>query len=298
MESFGLPCVHLVGVVVYLNMTANPRSLILEGWTKRTKQLHAHSDRVRVGEILDAAYMSMHAAMLDDCRELVSLSCRFFEDYVDVKTRLAKERQSLRNKHRQRLGVAEEASRVSVRDPLRARYKGCGRRVVTSRDKFHRVQRCRLTVLVGDYASCWIEYRWLLRVLLVEVTSEGMSEFELKMPITLKLCFVDGLGFPGTKTHNINRVMVARRPLPSGCSSPPLPAFLCFRGQKFIDFVASSFISSQNDIGHGNQFEGVEKGSLNTGYYLKSITIYPIKSCGGNTICRVSTLQRKIANLA
>ncbi|RYR50294.1 hypothetical protein Ahy_A07g036896 [Arachis hypogaea] len=144
MESFGLPCVHLVGVVVYLNMTANPRSLILEGWTKRTKQLHAHSDRVRVGEILDAAYMSMHAAMLDDCRELVSLSCRFFEDYVDVKTRLAKERQSLRNKHRQRLGVAEEASRVSVRDPLRARYKGCGRRVVTSRDKFHRVQRCRL----------------------------------------------------------------------------------------------------------------------------------------------------------
>ncbi|KAL4329198.1 hypothetical protein AHAS_Ahas13G0276100 [Arachis hypogaea] len=31
--------------------------------------------------------MSMHAAMLDDCRELVSLSCRFFEDYVDVKIR-------------------------------------------------------------------------------------------------------------------------------------------------------------------------------------------------------------------
>ncbi|QHO01479.1 uncharacterized protein DS421_13g415450 [Arachis hypogaea] len=33
--------------------------------------------------------MSMHAAMLDDCRELVSLSCRFFEDYVDVKIRPA-----------------------------------------------------------------------------------------------------------------------------------------------------------------------------------------------------------------
>ncbi|QHO49658.1 protein FAR-RED IMPAIRED RESPONSE 1-like [Arachis hypogaea] len=30
MESFGLPCVHMVGVLVYLNMKAIPRSLILE----------------------------------------------------------------------------------------------------------------------------------------------------------------------------------------------------------------------------------------------------------------------------
>ncbi|XP_029145582.1 molybdenum cofactor sulfurase isoform X2 [Arachis hypogaea] len=51
--------------------------------------------------------------------------------------------------------------------------------------------------------------------------------------------------------------------------------------KKFIDFVASSFVSSQNDICHGNQLEGIEKGSPDTGYHLKSITIYPIKSCGG-----------------
>ncbi|XP_020969790.1 molybdenum cofactor sulfurase isoform X2 [Arachis ipaensis] len=51
--------------------------------------------------------------------------------------------------------------------------------------------------------------------------------------------------------------------------------------KKFIDFVASSFVSSQNDICHGNQLEGIEKGSPDTGCHLKSITIYPIKSCGG-----------------
>ncbi|RYR28306.1 hypothetical protein Ahy_B01g052421 isoform E [Arachis hypogaea] len=144
MEFFGLLCVHMVVVLVYLNMTAIPKGLILDRWTKRAKQPRAPCDETRVGEIPDAAYMSMHAAMLDDCRELVSLSCQFFEDYVDVKTRLAKERQSLQDKHRQRLGVAEEARRVSVRDPMRARYKGYGRRVVTSRGKFRRVQRCRL----------------------------------------------------------------------------------------------------------------------------------------------------------
>ncbi|KAL4373162.1 hypothetical protein AHAS_Ahas05G0054200 [Arachis hypogaea] len=139
MECFGLSCVHMVGVLVYLNMTAIPKGLILDQWTKRAKQSRAPCDGTRVGEISDAAYMSMHATMLDDYRELVSLSCQFFEDYMDVKTWLAKERQSLRDKHRQRLGVVEEASRVSIRDPMRARYKGCGRRVVTSRGKFRRV---------------------------------------------------------------------------------------------------------------------------------------------------------------
>ncbi|KAL4299050.1 hypothetical protein AHAS_Ahas17G0062100 [Arachis hypogaea] len=63
MESFGLPCVHMVGVLVYLNMTAIPKGLILDRWTKRAKQPRAPCDGTRVGEIPDAAYMSMHAAI-------------------------------------------------------------------------------------------------------------------------------------------------------------------------------------------------------------------------------------------
>nr|AJD81373.1 molybdenum cofactor sulfurase [Ammopiptanthus nanus] len=51
--------------------------------------------------------------------------------------------------------------------------------------------------------------------------------------------------------------------------------------KKFVDFVASSFLLSSNHIGHGNHLKGLEKGFSDTGYYLKSITIYPIKSCGG-----------------
>ncbi|XP_073226054.1 molybdenum cofactor sulfurase isoform X4 [Cicer arietinum] len=50
--------------------------------------------------------------------------------------------------------------------------------------------------------------------------------------------------------------------------------------KKFVDFVTSSFMSSRNHVDHGNQLEGVN-GFLDTCYYLKSITIYPIKSCGG-----------------
>ncbi|KAK7313969.1 hypothetical protein VNO77_39176 [Canavalia gladiata] len=51
--------------------------------------------------------------------------------------------------------------------------------------------------------------------------------------------------------------------------------------KKFVDFVASSFMLPQNHIDHGNQLKGLGNGFVDTGYYLKSITVYPIKSCGG-----------------
>ncbi|PNY07466.1 molybdenum cofactor sulfurase-like protein, partial [Trifolium pratense] len=50
--------------------------------------------------------------------------------------------------------------------------------------------------------------------------------------------------------------------------------------KKLVDFVTSSFVSPQNHVDNGKQLKGVS-GFLDTCYYLKSITIYPIKSCGG-----------------
>ncbi|RYR73560.1 hypothetical protein Ahy_A02g007952 [Arachis hypogaea] len=80
MESFGIPYIHIVGVLVRLNMVVIP----------------------------DAAYMSMHVAMLNDYRELVKLSCSYFEDYFDVKTKIANEREALREKIWKRLATTVE----------------------------------------------------------------------------------------------------------------------------------------------------------------------------------------------
>ncbi|XP_016192065.1 protein FAR1-RELATED SEQUENCE 9-like [Arachis ipaensis] len=74
MESFGIPCVHMVGVFVYLNITQLPVKTICKGWTKKAKQPAVDSSG-QVGEIPDTAYMSMHAALLNDCRELIKLAC-------------------------------------------------------------------------------------------------------------------------------------------------------------------------------------------------------------------------------
>ncbi|XP_028801683.1 molybdenum cofactor sulfurase isoform X1 [Neltuma alba] len=51
--------------------------------------------------------------------------------------------------------------------------------------------------------------------------------------------------------------------------------------KKFIDFVAGSFISPESHFGHTKQLKGFDHCSLSSGFSLQSITIYPIKSCGG-----------------
>ncbi|XP_054814716.1 molybdenum cofactor sulfurase isoform X2 [Prosopis cineraria] len=51
--------------------------------------------------------------------------------------------------------------------------------------------------------------------------------------------------------------------------------------KKFVDFVAGSFVSSESPISNIKQLNGFYRCSLSSGYSLQSITIYPIKSCGG-----------------
>ncbi|XLU74881.1 hypothetical protein S245_033934, partial [Arachis hypogaea] len=65
------------------------------------------------------------------------------DDYFELKTRIANERAALREKHRLRAETVDVGEKLGVRDPLRARHKGCGRRAVTSRGKSQRVHWCR-----------------------------------------------------------------------------------------------------------------------------------------------------------
>ncbi|KAJ7949642.1 Molybdenum cofactor sulfurase [Quillaja saponaria] len=52
--------------------------------------------------------------------------------------------------------------------------------------------------------------------------------------------------------------------------------------KKFVDFVRSCFVSLPYHCGPENQIKGFEREILVSGhYYVKSVTIYPIKSCGG-----------------
>ncbi|MED6144279.1 hypothetical protein PIB30_014139 [Stylosanthes scabra] len=96
--------------------------------------------------------MSMHAAMLDDCRELVRLCCHSFQDYFEVKRKIAKEREALLAKQKERIESNAVGDDGPVRDPAGARHKGCSRRVQTAAGRFRRVQRCRKCGKAGHNA--------------------------------------------------------------------------------------------------------------------------------------------------
>ncbi|RYQ84955.1 hypothetical protein Ahy_B10g104464 [Arachis hypogaea] len=140
MESFGIPYVHIVGVLIRLNMVVILNSLILGRWTKKAKQPPINN-HIFSGEIPDAAYM-------------MKLFCSYFEDYFEVKTKLAHKREALIEKIRKRLATTAEGrdDDVSIHDPSRARHKGCGRHVVTARGRYQCVQRCRKCGKAGHNA--------------------------------------------------------------------------------------------------------------------------------------------------
>ena len=95
MESNGLPCMHILGVLVFLDITELPKCLILDRWTKKTKHSIIRKHEAS-GELTDVAHMGMYAVLLDDCRDMCKLACQSFEDYADVKERVATERGWLR----------------------------------------------------------------------------------------------------------------------------------------------------------------------------------------------------------
>jgi hypothetical protein len=49
MESIGIPCDHIVCVMVYLNMVEIPSSLVLDRWTKNTKELSNYTRQGQPG---------------------------------------------------------------------------------------------------------------------------------------------------------------------------------------------------------------------------------------------------------
>ncbi|MED6138018.1 hypothetical protein PIB30_070397 [Stylosanthes scabra] len=99
--------------ILFKDITILPLKLVLQRWTKNAKQ-------PRVSEA-----------------NLTGI------DYFEVKRRIAKEREALLAKRRERIDSNVVGEEGPVRNPVRARHKGCGRRVQTAMGRFKCVQRCR-----------------------------------------------------------------------------------------------------------------------------------------------------------
>ncbi|RYR04271.1 hypothetical protein Ahy_B06g083928 [Arachis hypogaea] len=130
MESFGLPCIHILAVVVRLNLCAILDSLVLKRWSKIAKSEADHWSIVNEAVNKDILYKRKVVAFLHLCTRLVKFSCFDEHDFRVYAERIVRDTSMLESKY----GVARESSGAShvwgefsrINDPVRVRTKGTG----------------------------------------------------------------------------------------------------------------------------------------------------------------------------
>ncbi|RYR75659.1 hypothetical protein Ahy_A01g000237 [Arachis hypogaea] len=92
MESFGLPCVHILAVLVRLDIDSLPKSLVLARWSKAAKEDLCYEPLSSRYSDAGVLYRSRMGAFLQHCKRLAKVACIREEDFRQY---LAKEVQLL-----------------------------------------------------------------------------------------------------------------------------------------------------------------------------------------------------------
>ncbi|XP_057452801.1 uncharacterized protein LOC130744650 [Lotus japonicus] len=124
----GLPCHHVLAVLVYLDVCELPKCLVLQRWTKFAKD-DVDKNAMLGSKHLDSFLISRYGALMSQYRELASFACRRLEDFHNERDRATKAMQEL--KSRAIKNCDEEVddlgnSFIGLKDPNFVRTKGTG----------------------------------------------------------------------------------------------------------------------------------------------------------------------------
>ncbi|RYR66308.1 hypothetical protein Ahy_A03g012297 [Arachis hypogaea] len=154
MECFGVPCEHIIAVLVLNNVHEIPRSLILPRWTKDAKLVAVES----MGVIWDSVQLTQHWCLMDWYRKVCKIACQSTEKFQfarDIAVLMLKhfENEDAGNSSFQHEGPPTEGGRPPARNPPRRSTKGNGGH------GGKKTQRCRLCREVGHNRTTCPERR-------------------------------------------------------------------------------------------------------------------------------------------
>ncbi|RYR62516.1 hypothetical protein Ahy_A04g020173 [Arachis hypogaea] len=91
MESYGIPCVHIIVVLVGIDIGSLPETLVLKRWCKNAKNNVTFVRQVT--EMGDAAswYCSRLGAFVDQCKHFAKVACLRDEDYKVFSEKMARD---------------------------------------------------------------------------------------------------------------------------------------------------------------------------------------------------------------
>ncbi|RYR78041.1 hypothetical protein Ahy_A01g002772 [Arachis hypogaea] len=129
MESFGLPYVHILAVLVQLDVVVIPDTLVLRRWSKTAKiGMDLEKCLCPSGELL-TIYRTRLGAFSQLCKKLGSLACVSNEDFKSISQKVGNDTLFLEMKYGLRGDnpVSNEPQGGGVKDPVRVRTKGTER---------------------------------------------------------------------------------------------------------------------------------------------------------------------------
>ncbi|CAJ2664161.1 protein FAR1-RELATED SEQUENCE 5-like [Trifolium pratense] len=151
MESIGIPCDHIVCVMVYLNMVEIPSSLVLDRWTKNVKDLSNYTRQGQSGG-WDSMSVCRYKSLNQRCREINSLVCKNPEAYAETIELLNDHYGHVKSKYE----VQDEGSDKMeghneryLQNPVIARTKGRGGNVAGRAGNKRKKSQCGFCGIVG-----------------------------------------------------------------------------------------------------------------------------------------------------
>ncbi|QHO52514.1 Protein FAR1-RELATED SEQUENCE [Arachis hypogaea] len=130
MESFGLPCVHILAVLVRLDIDSLPKSLVLARLSKAAKEDLCYEPLSSRYSDAGVLYRSRVGAFLQHCKRLAKVACIREEDFRQYLAKVVEDTCWLEKKNGLGGAVAGNGAGNSgggVRDPISVRTKGTGR---------------------------------------------------------------------------------------------------------------------------------------------------------------------------
>ncbi|RYR58469.1 hypothetical protein Ahy_A05g024256 [Arachis hypogaea] len=144
MECFGVPCEHIIMVLVLNNVHEIPRSLILPRWTKEAKLVAVQS----MGVIWDSIQLTQHRCLMDWYRKVCKIACHSTQKFQfarDIAVLMLKhfENEDAGDTSFPPEGPPTEGGRPPTQNPPRRNTNGNGAH------GGKKTQRCRLCREVG-----------------------------------------------------------------------------------------------------------------------------------------------------
>jgi hypothetical protein len=158
MESLGLPCDHIMAVLLYLDFDELPNCLVLPRWSKFAKDLIR--EKYSSGSLYwDSQSAARYSGIVQLCKEVAGLVYEDLDGYNDFVESLSGEI------HRLKLKKNVEFSELSpvlptvneedeLLDPEVVRTKGCGSIATGTPGRRKRTQTCSNCGVIGHNRRC------------------------------------------------------------------------------------------------------------------------------------------------